>query len=100
MKPTSQFNHLDPQRDALASRRPRSVSPKVEYFFQTPAPELSGHRRGAGASFRSISQDYFARESRGHFQAEALIFALLAVTSAVPVIEAIRELSRFFHGIL
>lgn len=100
MKPTLQSNHPDRQRDSFASRRPGSASPKVEYFFQAPAPEFSGYRRGDGASFRSISQDYFAREARGHFKAEALVFALMAVTALVPIVAAIRGLSQFFHGIL
>ncbi|MEP6822820.1 MAG: hypothetical protein ABI946_10770 [Chthoniobacterales bacterium] len=100
MKPTLQSNHTDRQRDLFASRRSGSKSPKVDYFFQAPSPEFSGYRRGDGASFRSISQDYFAREARGHFKAEALIFGLIAVTAAVPIVEAIRGLSQLFHGVV
>ncbi len=100
MKPTLQINRTDKQRASFPVRRAASASPKVEYFFQAPTPEFSGHRRGESVSFRSISQDYFAREARGDFQAEALVFALVAATVLVPMIGAIRDLSQVFQGLI
>ena len=100
MKPTSQINQLSRQRDTLASSRKGFAWPKIEYFFQPPSPEFSGHRSGDSASFRSISEDYFAREARGHFLSEALIFGLIALTAAIPIVEGVRGLAHFVYGVL
>lgn len=95
MKPNVSINQPSRQRDAFSSSRKGSVMPKIEYFFQSPSPEFSGYRRGDGASFRSISRDYFAREARGHFKTEALFFGLIAITAAIPVVEGLRGLAQF-----
>lgn len=100
MKPTFQINRLDAKRDAFASHRHGSIAPKIEYFFQAPAPEFSGYRPGDRASFRRISQDYFAREARVAFRAEALVFGLIVIIAALPVIQGIRGLAQFVYGVL
>jgi hypothetical protein len=100
MKPTFQINHSSGQRDAFAPCGRGFASPKIEYFFQPPSPEFSGHRSGDSASFRSISQDYFAREARSHFKSEVLFFGLIVVAAAIPVIEGIRGLAQFVYGVL
>lgn len=100
MKPTSQINQPSRQHEAFASRRKGFAGPAIEYFFQPPSPEFSGHRSGDSASFRSISQSYFAQEARGHFLSEALVFGLIAITAAIPVVQGIRALAQFVYGVL
>ena len=100
MKPTFQINSHSRQRDKFASSLKDVARPKIEYFFQPPSPEFSGHRSGDSASFRSISEDYFAREARGHFVSEAFIFGLIALTAAIPIVEGIRGLAHFVYGVL
>ncbi len=101
MKPTVQINHRSSrQRDEFASSRKGAVAPKIEYLFQAPSAEFSGHRPGDRRSFRHISDDYFAREARGHFKGEALFFGLIVVTVAVPLIEGIRGLFQVMNGLL
>ena len=100
MKPTFQFNRTSRQRDAFASNRKRAVAPRIEYFFQPPSPEFSGHRSGDNASFRSISREYFQREARAHYATEALAFGLIAIIAAIPVIESVRALAQFVYGVL
>lgn len=100
MKPTFQTNHTSRQHDALASGRKGSLAPRIEYFFQSPSPEFSGHRSGDSASFRSISREYFRREARGHYVTEALAFGLIAIIAAIPVIESVRALAQFVYGVL
>ena len=50
-------------------------------------------------SFWRFSRDYFAVESDRSFMSEAIVFAVLAITAAVPMLQnasAIRELIRAF----
>ncbi|MEO5720026.1 MAG: hypothetical protein ABIR71_00975 [Chthoniobacterales bacterium] len=100
MKPKFQINHRSKARDTFATRRTGSTTPKIEQSFQSTPPEFFGHRPGDRRSFRSISQDYFTREARGHFKSEALFFGLIVLTAAVPMIEGIRGLAQFVYGIL
>lgn len=100
MKPTFPINRTSRQRDLFVVGREGSTSPKIEYFFQPPSPDFSGHCSGDSASFRSISQNYFAREARGHFASEALFFVLIAITAAIPVLQGIRALAQFVYGVL
>ncbi len=100
MKPTFPINHAGVSYDGFAASRKGSAGPQIEFFFQTPSPEFRGHRPGDSASFRSISQDYFAREARTDFKREALVFGLIALTAAIPVLEGIRGLAHFVYGVL
>ena len=100
MKPTFQINSHSRQCDTFASSRKSFARPKIEYFFQPPSPEFSGHHSGDSASFRSISRGYFAQEARGHFVSEALVFGLIALTAAIPIVEGIRGLAHFVYGVL
>ncbi|MEP6809616.1 MAG: hypothetical protein ABI992_05185 [Chthoniobacterales bacterium] len=100
MKPTFPINHADVSHDGFAGGRKGAAAPKIEFFFQTPSPEFRGHRPGDSASFRSISEDYFAREARADFKSEALVFGLIALTAAIPIFEGIRGLAHFVYGVL
>jgi hypothetical protein len=101
MKPTPQINSTDTQRGSFAPRRKGFASPSIDCNFQPTAPDFSGRCRGQGApSFRGISRDYFEREARGHFTAEALVFGVIVISAAVPVIECIRGLFQLVYGVL
>ena len=67
---------------------------------------LSGyHGRCAKAkapSFRNISRQYFQKEARREFVGEALLFAMLIVTAAAPLVSgayAILDLCRAFGAL-
>ena len=50
-------------------------------------------------SFRDISREYFEREARHDFVGEAILFAMLMITAAVPLVSAayaVIELCRAF----
>lgn len=92
MKPTHQS--ILPRRRlescSLASRA--SQFPKTDYQFRSDSfTDFAERCQGAsGPSFRGISDDYFKKEARGHFLAEATMFVLIAVTAGVPIIQGIR----------
>ena len=99
MKPTFQFIKTDRPSDTFASRRKGFTSPKCDYNFQASKADFSGRCHGHGSpSFRSISNDYFKHEARGHFASEALVFGVIALVAAVPVIEGIRGLVQLANG--
>ena len=100
MKPTSPNFETSRQRDSFASSRKGSTLPKTDYHFQPPSAEFRGHRGNGSPSFRGISNNYFKNEARSHFAVEALVFGVIFVTAAVPVIQAIRGLFQYVYGVL
>ncbi|MEY2563620.1 MAG: hypothetical protein QOH88_1813 [Verrucomicrobiota bacterium] len=94
MKPTSQFNPKSRRDQGDRAFRSGSSLPLTDYNFQTPAVASKGGRRfgSRGPSIRSISQDYFNNEVRGSFVREAVLFSLIVMTVAVPLINSGREL--------
>jgi len=64
---------------------------------------LAGHRghcaKPLAPSFRNISRQYFQHEARHDFVGEAILFAMLVITAAVPLVSAayaVTELCRAF----
>ncbi|PYK34827.1 MAG: hypothetical protein DME54_06735 [Verrucomicrobia bacterium] len=64
---------------------------------------LSGYRSHCAKpltpSFRNISHQYFQREARHDFVGEAILFAMLVITAAIPLVSAayaVAELCRAF----
>ena len=58
--------------------------------------------KAAAPSFRNISRQYFQKEARHDFVGEAILFAILIITAAVPVMSgayAILELCRAFGAL-
>ncbi len=58
--------------------------------------------KAAAPSFRNISRQYFQKEARHDFVGEAILFAILIITAAVPVVSgarAIIELCRAFGAL-
>ena len=101
MKPTIQITHRPARNDSFVPRRVGSPAPLTDYNFQASTRDFTGHCGGEGVpSFRGISASYFEREARSHFRAEALVFGVIILTGAVPVIEAVRGLAQFVYGIL
>ena len=101
MKPTFQLNDSSRQRDTIAARRKGFTSPKVDFNFQPADANYFGRGKGKDLpSFRGISSDYFKNEARGHFAIEALVFGVIGIIAAVPVIEGIRGLAQFVYGVL
>lgn len=91
MKPTPQFTTKN-RRDLSPAARQGFASPLTDYNFRSPITDFPGGCSGGrGPSFRGISNDYFKREARGHFAAEAALFALIIFTAAIPVVQGVRS---------
>ena len=88
----------------------RESGDRAQNSVRLPMTDCEYHAGGFGnfgggkgkrqPSIRGISEAYFENEARGHFASEAAFFAIIFVTSAVPVIEGIRGLVQFVHGVL
>jgi hypothetical protein len=48
-------------------------------------------------AFRQLSYGFWQREARRHFVSELLLFALLTIVSAWPIIGIVQALSRNMH---
>ena len=103
MKPSLQFIQISRRGEVRPSTRTGSSLPKTDYQFQASSIDFSrgGGRNGKGMpSFRGISANYFDSEARSHFAVEAVMFGIIVLTAAVPVIEGVRGLAQFVYGIL
>lgn len=81
--------------------RNRKRFPLIECNYQSAA--LSDYRgqsaKRLAPSFRNISHQYFQKEARHDFVGEAILFAMLVVTAAAPIVSgayAVIELCRAF----
>ncbi|MDQ6861745.1 MAG: hypothetical protein M3032_11400 [Verrucomicrobiota bacterium] len=102
MKPLPQITNTS-RREPVGVVRPSARFPKTDCAYQ--ARSFGRDYSGGGnerrrPSIRAISEEYFEGEARGHFVTEAAFFALIFVTSAVPVIEGMRGLVQFVYGVL
>jgi len=77
MKPTIQLN----ERHGLRM-------PKTDCSYHVASmPSRSGRSYGSRhASIRAVSHDYFKKEARSMFAAEAAFFGVIVITAAVPLI--------------
>ena len=84
----------------LTARNRRSF-PLVECNYQ--AMRLSGYRarcaRIEAPSFRNISRQYFQKEARRDFVGEALLFAIMIVLAAAPLLSTASALTEFCRAI-
>ena len=88
MKPTIQFNETSRRDFSDRDSRRGSAQPQTDFNFQ--APLLRGSCFGAHQpSFRSISADYFKYEAPPNFVREAVLFTVLVVTAAMPIIGSV-----------
>ena len=101
MKPSLQFIHTNRRAEIPPSTQKGPSLPRTDYYFQAPSADFSGSRHGKGKpSFRGISANYFNSEARSHFAVEALLFGVIVLTAAVPIIEGVRGLAQFVYGVL
>jgi hypothetical protein len=99
MKPTFQFPRNTSRRDSIA-RRKGSHAPQTDCCFQSDVPNFSGYRSGDDRpQFRRISSAY-TDEARRHFRAEAVVFGLIGLAAAVPVIQGLRGVAHIVFGVL
>jgi hypothetical protein len=98
MKPTLEIRN---RYDSITLAVPtRLVFPKTDFNYQaTTLADLNGGYAGyCPSSFRAISQDYFAHEAPQHFAREAVLFSIMMMAIAFPLLNAsiaILELIRF-----
>jgi len=84
----------------LTARNSRTF-PLVECNYQPM--RLSGYQarcaRSEAPSFRNISRQYFQKEARRDFVGEALLFAIMIVLAAAPLLSTASALSEFCRAI-
>jgi hypothetical protein len=88
MKPTLDIrNRCDSITLAVPASR---VFPKSDFNRQaTTLTDLDGLCAGCcKSSFRAISRDYFANEAPQHFAYEAVLFFMMMMTVALPLLNA------------
>jgi hypothetical protein len=60
----------------------------------------TSHRRSLLLrSFREVSRSYFRRESSWQFAVEALLFAIIVVIAAWPIVNAAHALNEFLQRV-
>jgi hypothetical protein len=97
MKPIFQINHRY-GLSAHAARMNRN-SPRTDFDYQAATPDdIRGRRVGdCKPSFHALSRDYLAREAHHDFASEAVVFSLLMMATALPLVNgasAVVELIR------
>jgi hypothetical protein len=98
MKPIFQLNHRYHLIGPAA--RTNDVSRKTDCNHQTAAlDDFDDGCVGAGKPpFHAIGQDYFVREAHHNFATEAVVFSLLAVTTALPLVNAASAVVGLLHS--
>jgi hypothetical protein len=88
MKPTIQFNETSRRDFCDRDFRHGSAFPKTDYCFQAASPVSGSGRCFASRqqSFRAISQDYFKNEAPRTFAGEAVLFSVIVLTAALPIL--------------
>jgi hypothetical protein len=78
-------------------RRP----PITDYNYQSAAFGESGGRylHNPPPSFWNIAGDYLKDEARHDFRREAMLFALITITAALPLINNLHALIEFLRAI-
>jgi hypothetical protein len=91
-------------KPTLITARDEKRFPLIECNYHSVT--LSGYRgrcaKPATPSFRNISRLYFQKEARLDFFGEAILFSILVVTAAVPMVSgayAIVQLCRAFGAL-
>ena len=102
MKPIPLTTHKDRRRDSFdpaAGKYDRS--PITDYSYQSTAFGGSSGRfvHNPARSFWNIAGDYLKDEARHDFQSEAVLFALITMTAALPLINNLHALIQFVRAI-
>jgi hypothetical protein len=76
-------------------------SPITDYSYQSAAFGESSGRfvYNSARSFWNIAGDYLKGEARRDFQSEAMLFAFITVTAALPLINNVHALIEFIRAI-
>jgi hypothetical protein len=76
-------------------------SPITDYSYQFAAFGESSERfvHNSARSFWNIAGDYLKDEARHDFQSEAILFAFISVTAALPLINNVHALIEFVRAI-
>jgi len=97
MKPTVKQNNLNKR----ALRNDATRFPQIECNYHAVA--LPGYRGGClqprFSSFRNISGEYFRREARNEFRAEAAAFVAIIVTAVIPIVNNMHALADFLRAV-
>ena len=101
MKPIALTTCTDRQRDSFdrAVRKRRLPITDYSYHsgeFDQSSPHCAPIRV---RSFWNIAGDYFKREARDDFRSEAVLFALITITAALPLINNLHALIEFVRAI-
>jgi hypothetical protein len=98
MKPIAQTTDSGSDKD-FSSIRQQHRFPLVECNYQTfSLDRFSGGSTGSSpGSFLNISRDYFQREARRNFLAEAAFFLIIGAILASAFIEGARAIIHFLH---
>ena len=102
MKPIPLTTSKNRRRDSFDRTAGKYVrSPITDYSYQSTAfAESSGHFAHYSArSFWNIAGDYLKDEARHDFQSEAILFAFICVTAALPLMNNLHVLIEFVRAI-
>jgi O-acetyl-ADP-ribose deacetylase (regulator of RNase III) len=102
MKPTPLTTSQDRRRHPFdhAARKSRR-SPITDYNYHSVAfGGFSGrYTRYPPQSFWKIAGDYLKDEARHDFQSEGMLFAVISITAALPLINNVHALIEFVRAI-
>jgi hypothetical protein len=102
MKPTPLTTSKDSRRDPFdcAARKSRR-SPITDYDYHSAAFGGSSGRytRYPSRSLWKIAADYLKDEARHDFQSEGMLFAVISITAALPLINNVHALIEFVRAI-
>lgn len=102
MKPIPSTTSYKRHRDSSNSAASRSRRlPITDYSYHSGAfEESSAHYSSVRArSLWNIAADYLEDEARHDFQCEAILFALITITAALPLINNLHALIEFVRAI-
>ncbi len=102
MKPIASTTPNSTHRDAFDSVMPCDrPAPITDYKYHSVTFEGSSARyvRNPPRSFWNIAGDYFKNEARRDFRSEAVLFAIITTTAALPLINNMHALIEFVRAI-
>jgi hypothetical protein len=102
MKPIPLTTYKDRRRDSFDSAVGKCRRSSItDYSYQSAAFGASSGRfvRNPARSFWNIAGDYFRDEARRDFQSEAVLFAFITITAAVPLMNNVHALIEFVRAI-
>jgi hypothetical protein len=102
MKPIPLTTSNDSCRDSFnPAARKRNQMPTTDYCYQAVALGGSSGRytRYPSRSFWKIAGGYLKDEARHDFQSEGMLFAVIAITAALPLMNNVHALIEFVRAI-